>query len=86
MAGQKEPNTLTFVTNYIQQKNHNRVLTLEQVPTSEQWADFLSKPVGRTLFKQAMVKSFPCLVNTGCIPLSNKNFSLDIVLFIKPAT
>lgn len=46
---------LGFRDHYIQQQIHNRVVTMDQVLTSEQWAESLTKPVGCILFKQAMV-------------------------------
>lgn len=39
---------------YIQQQVHSRAIYLSQIPSSEQRADFLTKPVGRKLFKQAL--------------------------------
>ena len=39
---------------YIQQQVLARVLRLTQVPTSEQWADFLTKALCRVLFQRAV--------------------------------
>lgn len=39
---------------YIQQQVHTGVIKLTQVPSTEQKADFLTKPVGRVLFKTAL--------------------------------
>ena len=39
---------------YIQQQINNGVITMTLVPTTEQQADFLTKPVGKKLFKQGL--------------------------------
>ena len=39
---------------YIQEKVNEKTLKLIQVPTTEQEADFLTKPVSKILFKKAM--------------------------------
>ena len=39
---------------YMQEQVNNNVIRLTLVPTTEQYADFLTKAVGPTLFKQAM--------------------------------
>ena len=39
---------------YIQQQVHTKVIRMTQVPTSEQWADFLTKAVGRVIFRRSM--------------------------------
>ena len=45
---------------YIQEKVNQKTLKLIQVPTTEQEADFLTKPVSKILFKKAMTNiGFP---------------------------
>ena len=39
---------------YVQQQINNGVITMTLVPTTEQQADFLTKPVGKKLFKQGL--------------------------------